>query len=83
MEHGREALFCVKDNGVGISKEMQKGLFKKFYQVDTSARRKSEGSGLGLAICKGIVDGHGGDIYVESDTGKGATFYFTLPRDVI
>ncbi|MGH9933975.1 MAG: sensor histidine kinase [Nitrososphaerales archaeon] len=83
LEHGRQALFCVKDNGVGISKEMQKGLFKKFYQVDTSARRKSEGSGLGLAICKGIVDGHGGEIYVESDTGKGATFYFTLPRDVI
>ncbi|MGH9876604.1 MAG: sensor histidine kinase, partial [Nitrososphaerales archaeon] len=67
LEHGRQALFCVKDNGVGISKEMQKGLFKKFYQVDTSARRKSEGSGLGLAICKGIVDGHGGEIYVESD----------------
>jgi signal transduction histidine kinase len=83
LEHGRGALFCVKDNGVGISKEMQKGLFKKFYQVDTSARRKSEGSGLGLAICKGIVEGHGGEIYVESDTGKGATFYFTLPRDVI
>lgn len=83
LPHGRQALFCVKDNGVGISKEMQKGLFKKFYQVDTSARRKSEGSGLGLAICKGIVEGHGGEIYVESDTGKGATFYFTLPCDGI
>ncbi|GEM_PF-493760 len=83
LEHGRGALFCVKDNGVGISKEMQKELFKKFYQVDTSARRKSEGSGLGLAISKGIVEGHGGEIYVESDAGKGATFYFTLPRDVI
>lgn len=77
-EDGNEALFSVKDNGIGIPKNMQEGLFKKFYQVDTSARRKSEGSGLGLAICKGIVEGHGGEIYVESDAGKGATFYFTL-----
>lgn len=78
-EDGNEALFSVKDNGIGIPKNMQEGLFKKFYQVDTSVRRKSEGTGLGLAICKGIVDGHGGKIYVESDAGKGATFYFTLP----
>ncbi len=78
-EDGNEALFSVKDNGIGIPKNMQEGLFKKFYQVDTSARRKSEGSGLGLAICRGIVEGHGGKIYVESDAGKGATFYFTLP----
>jgi signal transduction histidine kinase len=73
------ALFSVKDNGIGIPKNMQGGLFSKFYQLDTSARRKTEGSGLGLAICKGIIDGHGGKIYVESDTGKGAIFYFTLP----
>ncbi len=73
------ALFSVKDNGIGIPKNMQGGLFSKFYQLDTSARRKTEGSGLGLAICKGIIDGHGGKIYVESDTGKGAVFYFTLP----
>jgi len=78
-QDGNEALFSVKDNGIGIPKNMQEGLFKKFYQIDTSARRKSEGSGLGLAICKGIVEGHGGKIYVESDTGKGATFCFTLP----
>jgi len=78
-EDGNEVLFSIKDNGIGIPKDMQEGLFKKFYQVDTSTRRKSEGSGLGLAICRGIVEGHGGRIYVESDTGKGATFYFTLP----
>jgi len=78
-EDGNEALFSVKDNGIGIPKDRQEGLFKKFYQVDTSSHRKSEGSGLGLAICKGIVEGHGGKIYVESDAGKGATFYFTLP----
>ncbi len=78
-QENSHALFSVKDNGVGIPKTMQEGLFKKFYQVDTSARRKSEGSGLGLAICKGIVEGHGGKIYLDSDAGKGATFYFTLP----
>ncbi|MFQ5970308.1 MAG: sensor histidine kinase [Nitrososphaerales archaeon] len=78
-QNGNEALFSVKDNGIGIPKNMQEGLFKKFYQVDTSVRRKSEGSGLGLAICKGIVEAHGGKMYVESDAGKGATFYFTLP----
>lgn len=78
-EDGNDILFSVKDNGIGIPKDRQEGLFKKFYQVDTSSHRKSEGSGLGLAICKGIVEGHGGKIYVESDAGKGATFYFTLP----
>ena len=75
---GNEALFTVKDNGVGIPKDKQEGLFKKFYQVDTSTSKK-EGSGLGLAICKGIVDGHNGRIYVESETEKGTTLCFTLP----
>lgn len=79
QENAGDVLFSVKDNGIGIPKNLQEGLFKKFYQVDTSVRRKPEGSGLGLAICKGIVEGHGGKIYVESDAGKGATFYFTLP----
>ncbi len=77
---GDEALFSVKDNGVGIPKGMQEGLFKKFYQADTSTRKK-EGSGLGLAICKGIVDGHNGRIYVESDIGIGTAVYFTLPME--
>ncbi len=73
-----EILFYVKDNGIGIDKAKQKHLFKKFYQVDTSASRKHGGTGLGLAICKGIVEGLGGNIWVESDAGKGATFYLTL-----
>jgi signal transduction histidine kinase len=74
-----DLLFHVKDNGIGIDKGKQKYLFKKFYQVDTSASRKHGGTGLGLAICKGIVEGLGGEIWVESDIGKGATFYLTLP----
>jgi signal transduction histidine kinase len=72
-------LFTVKDNGIGISKEKQQNLFKKFYQVDASFRRNSGGSGLGLAICKGIVEAHNGRIWLEGDTGKGSTFYFSIP----
>ncbi|MEM3161115.1 MAG: ATP-binding protein, partial [Nitrososphaera sp.] len=71
--------FAVRDNGIGIPKEKQADLFKRFYQVDTSLSRKTGGSGLGLAISKGIVEAHGGRIWVESDSGKGTTFYFTVP----
>jgi signal transduction histidine kinase len=74
------ALFSVKDNGIGISLEQQKKLFTKFYQVDTSATRKHGGTGLGLSICKGFVESMGGKIWVESDKGKGSTFFFTIPK---
>lgn len=72
-------LFTVNDNGTGIPKEKQYNLFKKFYQVDTSLSRNANGTGLGLAICKGIVEGHNGRIWVESEEGKGTAFYFTIP----
>ena len=72
-------IFYVKDNGVGIAKEKQKDLFKKFYQVNTSTTREHGGSGLGLSICKGIIRNMNGVIGVESELGKGATFYFCLP----
>jgi len=74
-----EILFYVKDNGIGISPETQKNLFKKFYQTDTSPARKHGGSGLGLSICKGIVEGLGGRIWLESKVGHGTTFYFSVP----
>jgi len=76
-----EVIFSVKDNGIGIPIEKQKNLFKKFYQVDTSLRRKRGGSGLGLAICKGIVEKLGGRIWVESELHSGSTFYFSIPED--
>ena len=78
---GDEVLFYVKDNGTGISPEKQKNLFHKFYQIDTSVTRKHGGSGLGLAISKGIIESLGGKIWIESELGKGASFYFTIPVD--
>jgi signal transduction histidine kinase len=81
-KNSNHILFFVKDNGIGISKEHQKKLFTNFYQVDTSMKRKHGGNGLGLSICKGIVSGFGGKIWVESEEGKGATFYFILPKNL-
>lgn len=72
-------LFSVRDNGIGVPKEKQHDLFKKFYQVDTSLSRNHSGTGLGLTISKGIVEAHGGRIWLDSDEGKGTTFYFSLP----
>ncbi len=72
--------FFVRDNGVGIAKEQQKNIFKKFYQVDTSSTRKKEGSGLGLTICEGIVKTLGGKIWLKSSENKGTTFFFNLPK---
>lgn len=71
--------FSVTDNGVGISEENQLGLFKKFYQIDSSMTRRHGGSGLGLSICKEIVENLGGAIGVKSELGKGSTFYFYIP----
>ncbi|HEU5488809.1 MAG TPA: HAMP domain-containing sensor histidine kinase, partial [Candidatus Nitrosotalea sp.] len=76
-----DVLFYVKDNGKGIPKEKQDGLFKKFYQIDTSMKRSHGGTGLGLVICKGITEALGGTIWLESEVGKGTTFYFQIPNN--
>lgn len=72
-------VFAIKDNGSGIPKEKQEKLFQKFYQVDSSIGRKTGGTGLGLSICKGIVELHKGNIWVESEEGKGTTLFFSIP----
>ncbi|NIM26289.1 MAG: two-component sensor histidine kinase, partial [Nitrosopumilaceae archaeon] len=64
-------VFYVKDNGVGLSISQQKNIFKKFYQADTSSKRKKDGSGLGLSICEGIIKALGGKIWVQSTENKG------------
>lgn len=76
-----DVVFYVKDNGPGIPKDKQNELFKKFYQIDTSLKRSHGGTGLGLVICKGIVEALGGTIWLESQEGKGTTFYFTIPKN--
>ena len=79
-DSGNSVEFSVKDNGIGIPRSKINGLFKKFYQVDTSMTREHGGTGLGLAIVKGIVDGLGGKVWVKSKVKVGTTFYFTIPK---
>ena len=76
-----KAIFTVEDNGIGIKQEKASKLFQKFYQIDTSATRKHGGTGLGLAICKGIVEAHGGNIWVDEKYTNGAAIKFTLPSN--
>lgn len=74
-----EFLFFVKDTGKGISEEGKQAIFKSFMQEDNSYTRGYEGCGLGLSISTGLVDLLGGSIWVESEKGKGSTFFFTIP----
>jgi signal transduction histidine kinase len=73
--------FTVEDNGTGIPPEKIDNLFKKFYQIDTTVTRKHGGTGLGLAISKGIIEAHGGTMWLDKNYTKGARFRFTLPRN--
>ncbi len=79
---GESVTFFVKDNGIGIDKKKQSAIFRKFYQVDTSFKREHGGSGLGLSICSSLVEVMGGKIWVESEKGKGSTFFFTIPKEI-
>jgi signal transduction histidine kinase len=77
---GNGILCVVSDTGPGIAPHDLGKLFQKFQQLDSSTTRRQGGTGLGLVISKGLVEGHGGRIWVESEVGVGSRFCFTLPE---
>jgi len=77
---GQKAEVFVTDDGPGIPPESIGRIFERFYRVDRARSRESGGTGLGLAIVKHIVQAHGGEAWVKSELGKGASFHFTIPR---
>jgi len=72
-------MVSVSDNGIGIAPKDHQTIFEKFKQVGDTLSGKPKGTGLGLPICKEIIEHYGGKIWVESELGKGSTFFFTLP----
>ena len=74
-------IFCVKDTGIGISKENQERIFERFYRVDKGRSRETGGTGLGLAIVKHIVAVHHADIEVTSEEDKGTEITVTFHKE--
>jgi len=72
-------ILSIKDSGIGITEAEKSRIFTKFFRGGNALRMQTEGNGLGLYIAKNIIDGHHGEIWLESKEGKGSTFYFRIP----
>ena len=79
-ETSENIIMMVEDTGPGIPESSQEKIFEKFYQIGREAGAGYKGAGLGLAICSGIIEGHGGSIWVESEEDKGSRFNISLPK---
>jgi signal transduction histidine kinase len=75
-QRDNEILHEIRDTGIGIPEEKLQQIFEEFFQAEGG---KYGGTGLGLSIAKGVIEEHGGKIWVESQPGKGSAFFFTLP----
>jgi len=82
-KNGKEIEFYVKDTGIGLSEDQKEFIFERFRKVENEKEKIYEGAGLGLAISKKLVSLLDGEIWIESEAGKGSVFYFTIPVQVI
>ncbi|MFA5997409.1 MAG: ATP-binding protein [Candidatus Paceibacterota bacterium] len=78
-EGGREVMYSVRDNGIGIPDNQKGRIFSKFFRAENARTLVPDGSGLGLALVKNLVESWGGQIWFESEQNKGSTFFFTIP----
>jgi len=77
-EKEKEFLFFVKDNGIGIDKQYHQSIFDLFYRLQEL--KNVEGIGVGLSIVQRVLEIYGGKVWLESEKGKGTTFYFSIPK---
>jgi signal transduction histidine kinase len=80
VDYEDSTLFCIKDNGLGISNKRIEEIFKLEYGCSTKGTNNEKGTGMGLILCKDFVETNKGKIWAESELGKGSQFYFTLPK---